>query len=243
MPSVVVETKNLTKYYRNLLAVDHMNLKVKNREIYGLVGPNGAGKTTVIKILCGLLLPSSGEAKVLGKKVPDKDLLTSIGYMPQELSLHMSLKVDQTLELYGRIFGFRKDERLERGSKILKLTNLIDKKDEIVENLSGGEKRKLSLACALMHEPNLFFLDEPTVGIDPVLKASFWKYFNSLKENGASILLTTHYMDEVRRCDRVGFMYKGKIIADGHPNEILKKTSTDSLEDAFFVLCQEVGSK
>ena len=162
-------------------------------------------------MLCGLLLPTSGTAYVLGRKVPDKSITQSLGYMPQEMALYEGLTVHQNIEFIN----------LERW------------RDSLVANLSGGMKHRVSLACALIHHPKILFLDEPTVGVDPELRISFWNYFNELKEEDTTILITTHYMDEANHCDRIGFMKKGQLIAEGSPKELLAATGTDSLEDAF----------
>jgi ABC-2 type transport system ATP-binding protein len=226
-------TNHLTKKFGNFTAVDNLNFKVKKGEIYGLLGPNGAGKTTVIKMLCSVLNPSSGDATVLGKGIPDGKIASQIGYMPQETGVYLGLTVEQNLKFYGRIFGLKNEEIEKREDELLKFVDLEDWKDEMVENLSGGMKHRVSLACTLLHQPQLLFLDEPTVGVDPELRVSFWDYFQKLRENGVTILITTHYMDEARRCDRVGFMKHGRIIAENTPSELLKESGMESLEDAF----------
>lgn len=233
MTTFPVETKNLTKRFGSFTAVDDLDLSVRKGEIYGLLGPNGAGKTTTIKMLCGILKPTSGDAYVLGRKVPDKITAVSIGYMPQETALYPGLTVHQNMQFLGELFGLEKSKIGEREKKLLKFIDLEKWRDELVGNLSGGMKHRVSLACVLIHEPKLLFLDEPTVGIDPDLRVSFWKYFNELKLQDRTIMITTHYMDEARRCDRVGFMQKGHLIAEGEPKELLTVTNTDSLEDAF----------
>ncbi|KAA0002393.1 MAG: ABC transporter ATP-binding protein [Thermoplasmata archaeon] len=231
--SFVVNTENLTKKFGNFTAVNNLNLKIKKGEIYGLIGPNGAGKTTTIKMLCGLLSPTSGKAYVLGREIPDKGIAPFIGYMPQETALYLGLTVHENVKFYGEIFGLEKEKILGREKNLLKFIGLERWRDEFVENLSGGMKHRLSLACSLIHEPKLLFLDEPTVGVDPELRVSFWKYFNKLKEEGITILITTHYMDEAQHCDRIGMMMKGHLIAEGVPQHILSITHTNSLEDAF----------
>jgi len=229
----IIETKKLTKKFGTLTAVESLNLKIEKGEIFGLIGPNGSGKTTTIKMLCGLLLPTSGTTYVLGRKVPDKSITQSLGYMPQEMALYEGLTVHQNIEFYGKIFGFKEDEINRREKELLKFINLEKWRDSLVANLSGGMKHRVSLACALIHHPKILFLDEPTVGVDPELRISFWNYFNELKEADTTILITTHYMDEANHCDRIGFMKKGQLIAEGSPKELLAATGTDSLEDAF----------
>ncbi|MGZ4932863.1 MAG: ABC transporter ATP-binding protein, partial [Halobacteriota archaeon] len=211
-------------------------LRVKKGEVFGLLGPNAAGKTTLIKMLCSLLKPTAGEAYVLGKRIPNPDIAPRIGYMPQELALYTNISVHENVAFYGAVFSLTKDQIETRERELLRLINLEDQRNTIVENLSGGTQRRVSLACALLHEPPLLFLDEPTVGVDPQLRESFWHYFEGLKEGGTTVLITTHYMDEARRCDRVGFVHRGKLIAEGLPRALLDLTHTDSLDDAFLAL-------
>jgi len=228
-----IKTSSLIKKFGDFKAIDDLNLEVKKGEIYGLLGPNGAGKTTAIKVLSGLLIPTSGEAYVLGNKIPDKKIASSIGYMPQETALYVGLTVHQNMEFYGKLFGIKRAEIKVKEKELLKFVDLYDWRNELVQNLSGGMKHRASLACTLIHNPPLLFLDEPTVGVDPELRISFWDYFAKLKEEGITLLITTHYMDEARHCDRVGFMNCGKLIAESTPEELLIQTGTDSLEDAF----------
>jgi ABC-2 type transport system ATP-binding protein len=229
----VIQTSFLTKKFGDFTAIDDLNLNIRKGEIYGLLGPNGAGKTTTIRLLCGLIKASAGNASIFGKKVPDKEISSYLGYMPQETALYQGLSVKQNMEFYGEIFNLSKSRIKERIDELLKFIDLEKWKEELIGNLSGGMKHRVSLACTLIHEPEVLFLDEPTVGVDPELRVSFWEYFNSLKENGITILITTHYMDEARHCDRIGFMKSGQLIAEGEPSEILESSRKDSLEDAF----------
>lgn len=228
-----VETRDLTKKFGTFIAVDTLNLNVNKGEIYGLLGPNGAGKTTTIKMLCGVLNPTSGGAHVLGRKIPEKSITPLIGYMPQERALYLWLTVHQNVEFYGDIFGMEREKFNKSEKELLSFIDLEEWRNELVVNLSGGMMHRVSLACSLIHKPDLLFLDEPTIGIDPELRASFWKYFNELKQKGITILMTTHYMDEAIHCDRIGFMRRAHLIAEGTPDELLKMTKTDSLENAF----------
>lgn len=239
----VIETDSLSKKYGDIVVLDNLNLKVKKGEVYGLLGPNGAGKTTTIKILCGLTNPSTGQAKVLQKIVPSKDLAPSIGYMPQETALYMGLTISQNLEFFGSIFGLKNQQIQKRINEILQFIQLEKWRDALVGNLSGGMKHRVSLGCTLMHQPDILFLDEPTVGVDPELRNSFWDYFNLLKKRGVTILITTHYMDEARHCDRIGFVRRGRLIAEGEPLHLLEITSTDSLEDAFLKFSKDEFEK
>jgi ABC-2 type transport system ATP-binding protein len=228
-----IKVVKLEKRFGDFKALDCLDLEVRKGEVYGLLGPNGAGKTTAIKVLTGLLKKSSGSADILGVQLPNKDIAQRIGYMPQETSLYVGLTVHQNLEFFGKLFGLDKQKILAREVELLKFIDLEKWRDELVANLSGGMKHRVSLACALIHEPEVLFLDEPTVGVDPELRVSFWNYFGQLKGRGITILITTHYMDEASHCDRVGFMRNGKLIAEGEPAAVLKEAGTNSLEDAF----------
>jgi len=234
-----IETKNLTKKFGAFTALSELNLRIENGAILGLLGPNGAGKTTAIKILCGLLKPTSGEAYIFGKKVPDRSILHQVGYMPQETALYLELSVHHNLAHYGEIYGMPRSKIAEREQELLQFIALEKWRNEPVSNLSGGMKHRVSLACSMIHEPRLLFLDEPTVGVDPELRASFWEYFNTLKQKGITIVLTTHYMDEAQHCDKIGLLRLGKLIAEGAPGEITRQTNTTNLEDAFLALSRQ----
>ena len=235
----VVETYDLTKKFGKLTAVNLLNLFIEEGEIYGLLGPNGSGKTTTIKMLCGLLHPTSGHAKVFDQIIPSKSIMQKIGYMPQETSVYLDNTVHENLLLFGEIYGMKKHEIIEEENSILKFVDLVERRDELVSNLSGGMKHRLSLACALIHEPRVLLLDEPTVGVDPELRETFWHYFNIISEKGKTILITTHYMDEASHCSKVGFLRQGRLIAEGKPDFLKEQTNTDSLEDAFLALAKE----
>lgn len=240
---IAIQATDLVKRFADFVAVDHISFAVNKGEIYGLLGPNGSGKTTTIEILCGLLRASSGEAYVLGAKVPDRRTAPRIGYMPQELAMYRGLTVHENLVFYGEVFGLSKQKIDAREQALLQLVDLQDWQDVLVDNLSGGMQQRISLACALLHEPQLLFLDEPTIGVDPDLRASFWRYFEQLRDEGITMLITTHYMDEARHCDRIGFMREGRLIAEGSPQELLEMTHTGSLEDAFLSYAQTEGSQ
>ena len=229
----VIRTEKLTKRFGRLIAVDEISLDVERGEIYGLLGPNGAGKTTLVRMLCGLLSPTSGKAYVLDAEVPSPKVKPKVGYMPQESAIYLDLTVHENLQLFSRIYGLSRQEFQRSEQDLLEFINLIDRKKELAENLSGGMKHRLSLACAMIHSPELLFLDEPTIGIDPELRAAFWSFFASLREKGVTILMTTHYMDEARRCTRIGLMRSGRYISEGTPSSIMARTGTVSMEDAF----------
>jgi ABC-2 type transport system ATP-binding protein len=229
----IIQTSVLTKKFDNFTAVDNLNLKVREGEIYGLLGPNGSGKTTTIKMLTGLLKITTGEAYVFNKKVPDNSITPEIGHMPQEIALYPGITVHENLEFFGEIYGLEKSTIKRRENELLAFIGLEKWRDELIQNLSGGMKHRVSLICTLIHEPRLLFLDEPTVGVDPELRDSFWNHFHKLRSSGKTILITTHYMDEARHCDRIGFMRRGKLIVEGTPQKILELSKSQSLEDAF----------
>ncbi len=179
---------------------------------------------------------------MLGMKVRDPRTASRVGYMPQELAMYHGLTVHENLVFYGEVFGLSRQQIEARELALLQLIDLQDFKDALIDQLSGGMQHRASLACALLHEPELLFLDEPTVGVDPDLRASFWRYFEQLRDGGVTILLTTHYMDEARHCDRIGFMREGHLIAEGSPRQLLEMTHTDSLEDAFLSYVRTEGS-
>ena len=229
--AVIME--GLRKSYGKIQAVNDLNLTVHQGEVYGLIGPNGSGKTTSVKILCGLLRPDSGKALVLGKPAGSPAVRPHVGYMPQDLAVYPDLKVRQNIDFFGRLYGLEGKTLAEQKKKVLSLVALQDREDSLVSTLSGGMKHRLSLACALVHSPHLLLLDEPTVGVDPELRFSFWQYLGELKERGITALITTHYMDEAGRCDRVGLIREGRLIAEGTPQELRDSAGCESLEDAF----------
>lgn len=229
---IVVGTK-MRKEYGELVAVDDLDFSVSKGTLYGLIGPNGSGKTTTIKMLVGLLSFTKGEARLLGETVPVREKLPLIGYMPQELAIYSDITVHENLELFASLYSMNKEKFQQRERDLLSMIDLADRKDSVVSQLSGGMRHRTSLACALIHDPELLFLDEPTVGVDPELRVGFWKYFSDLKARGKTVILTTHYMDEAVRCDIVGMMRSGKLIAEGPPKTLMKETGTQDLESAF----------
>lgn len=220
-----IEISGLTKKFGDFIAVDHLDLKVYKGEIFGLLGPNGAGKTTTIRMLCGLMAPTEGSIKILGYNIPEQrnEAIRKIGYMAQRFSLYEDLTVYENMEFYGRLYGLKGSLLRERILKLLDFLELSEFKDRLAGKLSGGMKQRLALGVALIHNPSLLILDEPTAGVDPSLRRAFWNYFRSLNKEGTTILVTTHYMDEAENCDRIGLMSKGKLIAIGSPRELKRK--------------------
>jgi ABC-2 type transport system ATP-binding protein len=237
----IVHTHKLRKEFDSLVAVDDLDLMVGHGLLYGMIGPNGSGKTTAIKMLVGLLRPTAGKAFVLGERIPIKDNVSRIGYMPQEMAIYTDMTVHENLELFSRLYSMDKELSAKREQELLKVIDLEDRQDALVSQLSGGMKHRTSLACALIHDPEVVFLDEPTVGVDPELRVGFWKYFADLKARGKTVIMTTHYMDEAVRCDIVGMMRLGKLIGEGTPQELMARTSTKDLESAFMTMARKVG--
>jgi ABC-2 type transport system ATP-binding protein len=228
-----IEVNSLKKSFGKIKAVDGLDLTVEKGTVFGLLGPNGSGKTTTIKILCRLLKQDSGKASVLETDISDRSYLKRIGYMPQETALYEDLTVHDNLKLFAGIFGLDRETFRRREEEVLRAVDLLPRKDFPLTDLSGGQRHRISLAASMIHEPELLFLDEPTVGVDPPLRAKFWKNFHELKKSGVTIVMSTHYMDEARNCDKVGMMRAGKMIAEGTPRRIMERTGRDNLEDAF----------
>jgi ABC-2 type transport system ATP-binding protein len=233
-----VQTSKLTKRFGSITALESLDLNIMEGETYGLIGPNGSGKTTTIKILCGLLKQTSGTASVLGQKISSKAVMQQAGYMPQETAVYFDNTVHENLKLFGSIYGLDSETFEKKEADILRFVDLADRRDSLVSTLSGGMKHRLSLACALVHEPKVLFLDEPTVGVDPELRATFWEYFRKTSGRGVTVIITTHYMDEASHCARVGLLRQGRLIAEGAPAELKKKAGAESLEDAFLALAR-----
>lgn len=233
----------VVKRYGDIAALDGLTLSVRKGEVYGLLGPNGSGKTTAIRVLVGLERSTSGEVEALGVRAPDRLLNTRIGYMPQETALYQDLTVRENLELFGELYGMERKALDRRMSELLQLVDLTPRRDSLVHTLSGGMRHRTSLVAALLHDPELLVLDEPTVGVDPELRASFWGYFDDLAGRGVTVLLTTHYMDEARNCHRIGLLRAGRLIAEGTPASVMAEAGTDDLEKAFLRLAGREGAR
>jgi ABC-2 type transport system ATP-binding protein len=219
---LAVVTRGLTKRFGKVVAVDHLDLRLRRGELYGFLGPNGAGKSTTLRMLCGILEPSDGEGHVLGidlRKNPER-VKSAIGYMSQRFSLYDDLTVDENLTFYARVYMVPRGDRAARIGRMMRLADLVGRERQLAGQLSGGYRQRLALACALVHTPALIFLDEPTAGVDPVSRRTFWALIRRLADEGTTILVTTHYMDEAELCDTLGFIYQGRLIATGSPARI-----------------------
>ena len=220
-----VIVKGLTMRFGQFVAVDNVSFNVRRGEVFGFLGPNGAGKSTTIRMLCGLLEPSSGTATVGGydvTKSPD-GVKSTIGYMSQRFSLYEDLTVDQNLNFYGGIYGLDGDRLKDRKDWAIEMAGLEGKEHQLAHSLSGGWKQRLALGCATLHEPPIVFLDEPTGGVDPVSRRNFWDLIYSLSSRGVTVFVTTHYMDEAEHCNTIGLIYAGKLSAIGSPTELKHK--------------------
>jgi ABC-2 type transport system ATP-binding protein len=228
-----VEAIGLQKRFGDIHAVDGIDFALTPGRIYGLLGPNGSGKTTLIRLLSGLARATGGEARILGTRMPSRPMLASIGYMPQAEAIYPELSVGENLGFFARLEGHAESTAIDR---VLDLVELKDRKKTPTLELSGGMRRRLSLACTLVHEPRVLFLDEPTVGVDPALRVQFWTHFRRLAAQGTTILVASHVMDEADRCDELLFVRDGKVIGRGTGAELRTRAGTDNLEAAFLVL-------
>jgi ABC-2 type transport system ATP-binding protein len=226
-----VDVDNVVKSFGTMRALDGITLRVKAGEIYGLLGPNGSGKTTLIRAIVGLVAPDSGTVTVLGSRMPDLDILGSVGYMTQAAALYPDISVEENLRFFAAISGA--DSNVD---EVLKVVELEQRRKSVVATLSGGMRQRCSLACALVHRPRLLLLDEPTVGVDPQLRVQFWDHFRQLAAAGTTILISSHVMDEAERCQRLGLIRFGKLLGEGTPNEVRAAAGTNNLEEAFLKL-------
>jgi ABC-2 type transport system ATP-binding protein len=217
-----VVVNDLSKKFGSFVAVDHVSLSVRRGEVFGFLGPNGAGKSTTIRMLCGLLSPTSGSATVAGfdiSKNPDA-VKEHIGYMSQRFSLYEDLTVEQNINFYGGIYGLNETRLRERKQWAVEMAGLRGKENVLTHSLSGGWKQRLALGCSILHQPPIVFLDEPTGGVDPVSRRNFWELIYELSNQGTTVFVTTHYMDEAEHCNTIGFIYSGKLVAMGSPTEL-----------------------
>jgi ABC-2 type transport system ATP-binding protein len=236
--SVVIE--NLVKRFGNFVAVDRINLEVRKGEVFGFLGPNGAGKSTTIRILCGLLTPTSGRARVAGHDVgrEPETVRQKIGYMSQRFSLYNDLRVIENLRLFAGLYNVPASLLKERIAWALETANLKGQENLITATLPGGWKQRLALGCAVLHRPPVIFLDEPTSGVDPISRRQFWELIHHMAEEGVTVFVTTHYMEEAEYCNRLALIYRGSIVALGTPSELKQKSMKGEL---LLVECEPLG--
>jgi ABC-2 type transport system ATP-binding protein len=228
----IIETEHLSRRFGELVAVSDVSLRVRRGEIFGVLGPNGAGKSTLIRMLCGILDPSSGRGTVVGCDIardPER-IKERVGYMTQKFSLYEDLTVQENLDFYAGIYGVRSAVRRARVEEVLAATGLGPRRRQLAGTLSGGWKQRVALASSTIHRPPLLFLDEPTAGVDPVSRRAFWVEINRLAVGGTTILLTTHYMDEAERCHRLAFIFGGRVLDEGRPDEIVARRGLTAAE-------------
>ncbi|MCD1294690.1 ABC transporter ATP-binding protein [Methanocella sp. CWC-04] len=229
----IIDCSGLSMKFGNITALNGIDLKIEYGENYGLLGPNGAGKTTLIRILCGLLKPTSGSAVVLGRNMPDRANNYHIGYMTQMDALYNDLSIRENIRFFASLYGLKGKKREDRIDEVLDIIRLKDRQDSIVATLSGGMRKRASMACVLVHRPKLLFLDEPTVGVDPKLRCELWKYFHELNDEGVTLIVSTHIMDEAEHCNRLAFISDGRKLIEGTPAELKEYTRCDNLEKSF----------
>jgi ABC-2 type transport system ATP-binding protein len=235
---LAVDVRELTRHFGAITAVSSLTLQISRGEVFGLLGPNGSGKTTTIRMLCGLLEPTTGTALVAGidiRTAPER-VKMQIGYMSQRFGLYDDLTVAENLAFYGGIYGLTGRTQTDRQSDVIGFLGLGNRLTQLAAHLSGGWKQRLALGCALLHQPPVLFLDEPTAGVDPAARRSFWQAIHELAHGGTTVLVTTHYMDEAERCDRLAMMSLGRLIALGTPGDVARQVGGKTLEDAFIIL-------
>ncbi|WP_099192570.1 ABC transporter ATP-binding protein [Tepidibacter mesophilus] len=239
--NLVIDVKNISKLFKEFKAVDNISLQIKKGKIYGLLGPNGCGKSTTIRMLCGVITPSDGSGSVLGLDVVNESekIKQRIGYMSQKFSLYEDLTVYENLDFYASIYSIPSSVKNKRMDELIKMAGLKGKEKAITKNLSGGWKQRLALGCSLIHKPELLILDEPTSAVDPVSRRIFWELIHKLSNQGITIIVTTHYMDEAQSCDEIAFMFSGKIIAKGTPTDLVTERNCSNLESVFISYVEE----
>ena len=239
-PAVVC--RDVAKSFGDIEALRSVSLEIPWGVTFGLLGPNGAGKTTLLRVWLGLTAPTSGTAKVLGHDIPPRAVLPKIGYMPQDLAVYLDMTVAENLALFGRLVGMEEDAIDRRTDEVLKLVDIAERRGSLVSTLSGGMRRRASLAAALLHDPDLLLLDEPTVGVDPELRAAFWVYFRDLTKRGKTVVITTHYMEEASNCDLAALIHRGRLLICEAPAAIKGRTGARNLDDAFLALVREANA-
>ena len=233
---LAIEIRNVSRSFGSRKILNEIDLTIRRGELFGLLGPSGSGKTTLVKLIAGLDAPSVGSVLLLGERMPSRRALGRVGYMAQSDALYSELTGKQNLEFFASLYGLSGARRTERIASVMKLVDLTGHLNKLVSAYSGGMKRRLSLAVSLLHEPELLLLDEPTVGIDPVLRQSIWKELLSLRGRGITIVLTTHVMDEADRCDRIGLIREGRLTAVDSPEGLKQASGASTIEEAFIVL-------
>lgn len=235
-----IELQNIQHNYNKETVLKEINLTIPRGQLFGLLGPSGSGKTTLVKIMIGLLAPTNGTVTIDKNKMPSLEQMQHIGYMAQSDALYSELSAKENLEFFSKIYGIPKKERKQRVIEAAQIVNLTDHLKKTLDQFSGGMKRRMSLAVALLHKPSLLILDEPTVGIDPVLRASIWEDLRKLQDEGTTIVITTHVMNEAEKCDNLALLRDGYVIAQGSPVDLKQKSETETLEDAFLYFGKSV---
>jgi ABC-2 type transport system ATP-binding protein len=230
-PMVVIN--QLVKQFGKLRAVNNLTMNIRAGETFGLIGPNGSGKTTLIRMLVGLILPTSGTIHIMNELIPSHKVAVHIGYMTQLSALYLDLTARENMQFFCNVYGLRGMEQKQRIMEMLERVDLADRINDVVGHFSGGMRQRLSLACALVHHPSLALLDEPTVGVDPELRRAFWDYFAQLNKEGVTIVVSTHQLDEATRCARLGLMRNGILLAQDSPQELLRQSGQDNMEEAY----------
>ncbi|MGE5472992.1 MAG: ABC transporter ATP-binding protein [Ignavibacteriales bacterium] len=240
-----VIVKNLTKKFGDFTAVNDISFNVKKGSIFGFLGPNGSGKSTTIRMICGVLRPTSGSGTVLGNDIvkDTEKVRQNLGYMSQRFSLYEDLTVAENLDFYAGIYSLSKEVLQDRKKELISMAGLDGKENNLAGTLSGGWKQRLALGCALIHKPKILILDEPTAGVDPVSRRVFWQIIHQLSTQGITIFVTTHYMDEAESCDEVGFIFNGNLMKIAPPKQLIEEEKANNLEDIFISYVEKATNK
>jgi ABC-2 type transport system ATP-binding protein len=236
----IVEADQVSRRFGSIVALEQITLAIPRGRIFGLLGPSGSGKTTLIRLAAGALSPDSGVIRVLGHVMPDRATTVHIGYMTQAAALYPDLSLRENLSFFGALYDVPPGELAARIEELVDEVGLADRLDNQLQTFSGGMRQRASLACALLHEPELLILDEPTVGLDPVLRRSFWQRFRELADQGRTLIVSSHIMDEAERCDELAFLRDGRLLATGSPDALRQQTGYQDLEDAFLALAEAI---